>query len=805
MSSTTGDSKPIARPPQLYRVSTHATYQVTSPPTSASTSTFKGPTLSHTQTPSLHDRKAPLPLNLATKDTDHSELLFPQPSITSPATVGLPPPILSPYGLNPPSPSGSRRASGSTTQLAIPISIVQRKSLTEITVFTSEQYRSLKHFCSDKTIAIDDSETWESMLSVQKFPVIDPGQDAFDIDMATVSLAIELVSNNRKTKNFNTLLQHTLNQMYRLLNQDFTGEVPVEAYNSLFLVHIFVKQFICSLTGDEIHCHFEARNNAGGSESFADEHEQNINNFSIDPKILHDSRPMAEQLLDALISVILYLNPVASATAYEYYQECLNTFVILVSTQLHQLSASCGDNYFLAILFSKFSHLINDLTNRLVTNLIEQKSMPPVSTNVVYNAYSYLFSSKSPTALSLDPHPVPERSFILLLLLAVQPGEFGGKGGNEFRNSIARLKDELGSKDQDSAISFRLLYRVIYQQLPSEEICLLFYLLMIENNEFKAYVLSRSDPEIFLLPILRLLYEAIERRPNYPQVYICLAILLIFSEDNVFNENIQKVLCQQQIPYQSWLTERLLKQISLGGLVYLVLIRMIQLNLTSHRDLYIHTHCIAILANIASTVTDIQPYVAQRIVNLFDIVTKKYQKLRTRAREANNDDNQVDYIIYGDLVCLILEIINSILTRRLAQNPQLIYSLLHKKDTFLRFQKYKRFSELIDNVDNVISYFHIRIAEANLRAPSTEEVTEIIQTATRTWPPGRLKDSPDLKFKYSEGSDSHEFFCPYVWSIIYRRMWTYWDEEKARIIRDYVISDDESNEVDDISSTISTV
>ena len=66
--------------------------------------------------------------------------------------------------------------------------------------------------------------------------------------------------------------------------------------------------------------------------------------------------------------------------------------------------------------------------------------------DVVYNAYSYLFSSKSPTALSLDPHPVPERSFILLLLLAVQPGEFCGKGGNEFRNAIAKLKDELGNE-----------------------------------------------------------------------------------------------------------------------------------------------------------------------------------------------------------------------------------------------------------------------------------------------------------------------------------------------------------------------
>jgi len=174
MSSTTGDSKPIARPPQLYKIPTHATYQVTSPPTSASTSTLKGPTLSHTQTPSLLNRKVPLPLELATKDTDHSTLLFPQPSITSPATAGLHP-FLSPYGLNTTSPSSSRRASGSTTQLAIPTSIVQHKSLTEITVFTSEQYRSLKHFCSDKPIAFDDNETWESILCGQKFPVIDPG------------------------------------------------------------------------------------------------------------------------------------------------------------------------------------------------------------------------------------------------------------------------------------------------------------------------------------------------------------------------------------------------------------------------------------------------------------------------------------------------------------------------------------------------------------------------------------------------------------------------------------------------------
>ncbi|POG71185.1 Dymeclin, partial [Rhizophagus irregularis DAOM 181602=DAOM 197198] len=299
-----------------------------------------------------------------------------------------------------------------------------------------------------------------------------------------------------------------------------------------------------------------------------------------------------------------------------------------------------------------------------------------------------------------------------------------------------------------------------------------------------------------LLQILRLLYDGIEGRTNYSQMYILLTILLLFSQDEVFNENIQKI----SISYQPWFTERLLKSVSLGGLTYLVLIRVIQFNLSSHRDVYFHNNCLATMANLGNSIQDIHPYVAQRLVNLFDIVAKRYQKLREKAQQQGEDENVsnlnmenfiIQYsdavAIYGDLVCLVLEIINSVLIRRLNSNPELIYSLLHKKDLFTHFQLHPRFAELIANIDNVISYFHARISEANLKSPSAEEISELIETAARTWPPGRLKEFPDLKFQYEEELESQEFFCPYVWALIYRHTWIYWDENKTHILNDYII------------------
>lgn len=42
------------------------------------------------------------------------------------------------------------------------------------------------------------------------------------------------------------------------------------------------------------------------------------------------------------------------------------------------------------------------------------------------------------------------------------------------------------------------------------------------------------------IPILKLVYESIEGKTNYSQLYIFLIFILIFSQDDVFNESIQK-------------------------------------------------------------------------------------------------------------------------------------------------------------------------------------------------------------------------------------------------------------------------
>ncbi|CAI2174287.1 5797_t:CDS:10 [Funneliformis geosporum] len=643
---------PLAPPPQLYRSSQSALVQ-------ASNQTLSPISTAHHQiSPSVsrtHQNRQVRGLDISPSTSDRSDFLLPlQTGVSSSTISNFSQPLFSP-SLN--SPLTPRKPYPGISSLIYEGQrvFIQRRTLTEIQIFTNIQNHQLKFICSGRVISPYDLEAWEAMLSNEKFPTTNSGQDAYDVDIATVSLAIEFASNNTKTANFNALLLHALSQMHRVIDPEFHGEVPIEAYNSLFLLN--------------------------GLNSKIDENkrvpiELDQKKLVIDPKVTRDTRLKAEQLMDGLLTVILKLDPTLNASTYEYYQESLNTLLVLLSAQIHQSNASqIENNYFLNILLTNFSELVNNLTKRLVTNFIEQKPLPPASTSmrlvgVVYNAYTYLFPSRSSATLPSDPPPIAERSLLMLLLLSVQ----------------CRIPDE-------------------------------------KTKNFREGIRSLKDAQ--------------------------------------------------------------------GGLTYLVLIRIIQFNLSSHQDVYFHNNCLAIMANLGNSIQDIHPYVAQRLVNMFDIVAKRYQKLLKKAQQQGDDENSDAVAIYGDLVSLVLEIINSVLTRRLNSNPELIYSLLHKKDLFTHFQLHPKFSELIANIDNVISYFHARISEAKLKSPSAEEISELIETAARTWPPGRLKEFPDLKFQYEEETESQEFFCPYVWALIYRHTWIYWDEDKAHILRDYIIYDDE--------------
>lgn len=430
----------------------------------------------------------------------------------------------------------------------------------------------------------------------------------------------------------------------------------------------------------------------------------------------------------------------------------------------------------MSVLFNKFSNRAESIVAKLLENIIEQKTSPAQSSGVIYSAYNYFFSNRNHSNSDIDSTPVSDRSLLLLLLLGMQSQHYK-EWNQSFRSAIANLNDH-HVYDMDAfdgkmhLISFKRLFDIFCQSIHSEDSMLLFYLILMENESFRVFVLSRTDQETIYLPMLRLLYESIEGKTNYCQLYIVLTILLILSQDSVNNEAIQKIIVHNI----TWFTERpLLKSISLGGLMTLVLIRSIQLNLSHQKDIYIHTTCIGILLNMSHTMSDMHAYVAQRIISLFELLSKRHIKLK----------EEEDVVVYEDLLCLLLEIINSILTYKLKHNSQLIYALLLKPELLAHLEEYPRMTYLIENIELVIHYFNDRVAEAHLKAPSSNEVLKLIEQASRTWPVHRLMILPCIKFDFNEEEASYEFFVPYVWALIQRKSFIYWSEDNCHLLGSY--------------------
>lgn len=105
-----------------------------------------------------------------------------------------------------------------------------------------------------------------------------------------------------------------------------------------------------------------------------------------------------------------------------------------------------------------------------------------------------------------------------------------------------------------------------------------------------------------------------------------------------------------------WYTERSISEISLGGLLILVVIRTIQYNMLKMRDKYLHTNCLAALANMSGQFRSLHPYVAQRLVSLFETLAKKHSRLDQQLKQPVNGTPIVELtdssmILSDDMVC----------------------------------------------------------------------------------------------------------------------------------------------------------
>lgn len=647
----------------------------------------------------------------------------------------------------------------------------------------------LKKLSGPESISENDP-FWNQLFSFS-FPAPTSSTELKLLEEATISVCKSLVENNPRTGNLAALTKVFLSRTRELrLSAECQNHIFIwQTHNALFIICCLLKAFICELSEEELQLHFTYEEKSPGSYS-------------------SDSEDLLEELLCSLVQLITD-TPLLDIT-YEISVEAISAMVVFLSCQLFHkevLRQSISHKY---LMQGPCLSYTSKLVKTLLYNFIRQEKPPPPGTHVFpqqSDGGGLLYGLASGVATGLwtvftlggagskaaaSPEltsPLANQSLLLLLVLVNLTDT--ADIPNPYRQAVSSFKNTQDSSPFPSSIphtfqiNFNSLYTALCEQQTSDQATLLLYTLLHQNGNVKTYMLARTDMENLVLPILEILYHVEERNSHH--VYMALIILLILTEDDGFNRSIHEVILKNI----TWYSERVLTEISLGSLLILVVIRTIQYNMTRTRDKYLHTNCLAALANMSAQFRSLHQYAAQRIISLFSLLSKKHNKVLEQATQSlrgplsSSDvplpDYAQDLSVIEEVIRMMLEIINSCLTNSLHHNPNLVYALLYKRDLFEQFRTHPSFQDIMQNIDLVISFFSSRLLQAGAEL-SVERVLEIIKQGVVALPKDRLKKFPELKFKYVEEEQPEEFFIPYVWSLVYNSaVGLYWNPQDIQL------------------------
>ncbi|KAM7024177.1 PREDICTED: dymeclin isoform X3 [Sturnus vulgaris] len=650
---------------------------------------------------------------------------------------------------------------------------------------------------------------WNQLLSFS-FTTPTNSADLKLLEEATISVCKSLVEKNPRTGNLGSLIKVFLSRTKELkISAECQNHLFIwQAHNALFIICCLLKVFISRMSEEELQLHFTYEEKAGPSSYGA------------------ECEDLIEELLCCLIQLIVEI-PLLDIT-YSISLEAVTTLIVFLSCQLFHkeiLRESIIHRY---LMHGRCLPYTSRLVKTLLYNFIRQERSPPPGAHVFQqqtDGGGLLYGIASGVATGLwtvftlggvgskasaqleQCSPLASQSLLLLLVLANLTD--APDTPNPYRQAIMSFKNTQDNTAFSSSnphtfqINFNSLYTALCEQQKSDQATLLLYMLLHQNSNVRTYVLARTDIENLVLPILEILYHVEERNSHH--VYMALIILLILTEDDGFNRSIHEVILKNI----TWYAERVLTEISLGSLLILVVIRTIQYNMTRTRDKYLHTNCLAALANMSAQFRSLHQYAAQRIISLFSLLSKKHNKVLEQATQSlrgslgSNDSPLPDYHFWEMSDCLhfsetklrhaqdlnvieevirmMLEIINSCLTNSLHHNPNLVYALLYKRDLFEQFRTHPSFQDIMQNIDLVISFFSSRLEQAGAEL-SVERVLEIIKQGAVALPKDRLRKFPELKFKYVEEEQPEEFFIPYVWSLVYNSaVALYWNPRDIQL------------------------
>ncbi|NP_001361361.1 dymeclin isoform 12 [Homo sapiens] len=645
----------------------------------------------------------------------------------------------------------------------------------------------LKKLSGTESISENDP-FWNQLLSFS-FPAPTSSSELKLLEEATISVCRSLVENNPRTGNLGALIKVFLSRTKELkLSAECQNHIFIwQTHNALFIICCLLKVFICQMSEEELQLHFTYEEKSPG-------------NYS------SDSEDLLEELLCCLMQLITDIPLFLPYTSK------------LVKTLLYNFIRQEKPPPPGAHVFPQQSDgggLLYGLASGVATGLWTVFTLGGVGSK----------AAASPELSS----PLANQSLLLLLVLANLTD--ASDAPNPYRQAIMSFKNTQDSSPFPSSIphafqiNFNSLYTALCEQQTSDQATLLLYTLLHQNSNIRTYMLARTDMENLVLPILEILYHVEERNSHH--VYMALIILLILTEDDGFNRSIHEVILKNI----TWYSERVLTEISLGSLLILVVIRTIQYNMTRTRDKYLHTNCLAALANMSAQFRSLHQYAAQRIISytcrhlrryvyvldklyfphshcstlqhcfstlsdngeellsltcshilrsyassLFSLLSKKHNKVLEQATQSlrgSLSSNDVPLPDYAQDLNVIEEVIRMMLE---IINSCLTNSLHHNPNLVYAllykrdlFEQFRTHPSFQDIMQNIDLVISF-FSSRLLQAGaelSVERVLEIIKQGVVALPKDRLKKFPELKFKYVEEEQPEEFFIPYVWSLVY--------------------------------------
>ncbi|GLV36306.1 uncharacterized protein CBL_08800 [Carabus blaptoides fortunei] len=652
----------------------------------------------------------------------------------------------------------------------------------------------LVRFVSKEHISPNDP-FWNRFLAFNISPPV-TSHDQLTLDTRLEPLCQQILSNNMTSGNVGSLIQVFLIRASELLASTNTENnmFAWQTFNTLFLIRCITKYLVETVSEEQLIGHFEVSNGEKGS------------------KIKHETVGKLESFLDSLIELVVDV-PLKEYT-YAVHLEAINCLLILLSVTLYSQQRADNSTIYRLMMQGRYAIHAPLLIKTLLQHFIDQEKAPSgvygnnAGNSIVLGIAAELWSiiTFNKKTEILDPTdtvnntkldaPLANQSLLLILILT----NHCTTQVNPYRQSLfscANAQDNVPIPPTKATTMFKTDYSSLYTSLckyvSKDTTTLLLYLLLHRNQSFRNYIMTRTDLEQLVIPILKTLYNA--PNSNSHHIYMSLIILLILSEDDLFNKTIHETKLKGVL----WYTERTISEITLGGLLILVVIRTIQYNMLKMRDKYLHTNCLAALANMSGQFRSLHPYVSQRLVSLFETLAKKYMRLeqqlkvQTTPSEAvavnvngveheNSENLEQDLSVLEEVLRMVLEIFNSCLSNQLVYNPNLIYTLLYKKHIFEPFRGNTAFQDIIHNIDLIIRYYSELLDRLTQSHDlDVQEVLKTIQNGTKDWPKDKLRKFPDLKFKYVEEDQPEEFFIPYVWSLICHGSVLHWSSENIKL------------------------